>query len=162
MREADVAIRLRQPTQPDLIQRKLFTVHMHLYASEASIARHGGLSSIEDLDNHRIVTFGEPIPTAIADVNWLETAGRPDGSRRTAHLQINDLLAIRRAVQRGAGIAALPDYMVQKDAGLIQLLPESQVPSFDTYFAYTDAMKSQVKLQVFRDFLIAKARNWSF
>ncbi|MEP0451427.1 MAG: LysR family transcriptional regulator, partial [Roseibium sp.] len=27
MREADVAIRLRQPTQPDLIQRKLFTVH---------------------------------------------------------------------------------------------------------------------------------------
>ena len=27
MREADVAIRLRQPTQPDLIQRKLFSVH---------------------------------------------------------------------------------------------------------------------------------------
>src|SRR5450755_4229881 len=29
MREADVAIRLRQPTQPDLIQRKLFSVHFH-------------------------------------------------------------------------------------------------------------------------------------
>ena len=33
MREADVAIRLRQPTQPDLIQRKLFSVHFHAYAS---------------------------------------------------------------------------------------------------------------------------------
>ena len=32
MRQADVAIRLRQPIQPDLIQRRLFTVHMHLYA----------------------------------------------------------------------------------------------------------------------------------
>ena len=32
MREADVAIRLRQPTQPDLIQRKLFSVHFHAYA----------------------------------------------------------------------------------------------------------------------------------
>ncbi len=36
MRQADVAIRLRQPVQPDLIQRRLFTVHMYLYASPAT------------------------------------------------------------------------------------------------------------------------------
>jgi DNA-binding transcriptional LysR family regulator len=162
MRQADCAIRLRAPQQSDLIQRRLFTVHMHLYASQTYINKHGALTSIAELDNHRIVTFGEPIPTAIADVNWLDTAGRPDGSRRMANLQINDLLAIKRAVQRGAGIAALPDYMVEKDSGLVQLLPESQVPSFDTYFCYTDAMKSQVKLHVFRDFLIAKSRSWSY
>jgi DNA-binding transcriptional LysR family regulator len=162
MRQADCAIRLRQPQQSDLIQRRLFTVHMHLYASASYINKHGKLASIEDLDNHRIVTFGEPIPSAIADVNWLETVGRADGSRRVANLQINDLLAIKRAVQRGAGIAALPDYMVEKDSGLVRLLPDSPVPSFDTYFVYTDAMKSQVKLHVFRDFLLAKSRNWSF
>jgi DNA-binding transcriptional LysR family regulator len=162
MRQADCAIRLRAPQQSDLIQRRLFTVHMHLYASQSYINKHGALTSIAELDNHRIVTFGEPIPTAIADVNWLDTAGRPDGARRMANLQINDLLAIKRSVQRGAGIAALPDYMVEKDSGLVQLLPESQVPSFDTYFCYTDAMKSQVKLHVFRDFLIAKSRSWSF
>ncbi len=162
MRHADCAIRLRQPQQSDLIQRRLFTVHMHLYASPSYVNKHGKPSSIEDMDRHRIVTFGEPIPTHIADVNWLETAGRPDGSRRIANLQINDLLSIKRAVQRGAGIAMLPDYMVEKESELIQLLPESQVPSFDTYFAYTDAMKNQVKLHVFRDFLIAKSRSWSF
>ena len=39
MREADVAIRLRRPTQPDLIQRKLFTVHHHLYASAEYLRR---------------------------------------------------------------------------------------------------------------------------
>ena len=33
MREADVAIRLHRPSQPDMIQRKLFTVHNHFYAS---------------------------------------------------------------------------------------------------------------------------------
>src|SRR5246127_5433904 len=33
MREAAVAIRLRQPQQPDLIQRKLFSMHFHAYAS---------------------------------------------------------------------------------------------------------------------------------
>ena len=41
MRQADCAIRLRQPQQPDLIQRRLFTVHMHIYASPNYLARHG-------------------------------------------------------------------------------------------------------------------------
>ncbi len=33
MREADVAVRLAPPTQPDLIQRHLVTVHMLIYAA---------------------------------------------------------------------------------------------------------------------------------
>jgi DNA-binding transcriptional LysR family regulator len=162
MRQADCAIRLRQPQQPDLIQRRIFTVHFHIYASPSYIEKHGRPSSIADLDNHRIVTFGDPIPTHISDVNWLETAGRPDGSKRSNVLQINDILSIKRAVQRGAGIAMLPDYLVDKEAGLVQLLPETEVPSFDTYFAYPEVMKNQAKLHVFRDFVLAKARSWSF
>ena len=56
----------------------------------------------------------------------------------------------------------LPDYIVEKDSGLVQLLPETEVPSFDTYFAYPDAMKNQAKLHAFRDFVLAKARNWAY
>jgi len=162
LRQADCAIRLRQPQQPDLIQRKLFTVHFHLYASPSYVNKFGKPQSIEQLDNHRVVTFGEPVPTHLADMNWLEIAGRPEGSKRVATLQINNIMSIKAAVQRGAGIAMLPDYMVDKDAGLVQLMPETEVPSFDTYFCYPDAMKNQVKLHVFRDFLIAKARSWSY
>ena len=47
-------------------------------------------------------------------------------------------------------------------AGLVQLLPETEVPSFDTYFCYPDAMKNQAKLNVFRDWVISKSRTWSF
>lgn len=162
MREADVAIRLRQPTQPDLIQRKLFTVHFHVYAAPSYVNKFGKPRSMEELDQHRIVTFGEPVPTHLADMNWLETAGLPEGQKRTAALQINNIMSLKIAVQRGAGVAILPDYMVDKDSGLLQLMPETEVPSFDTYFCYPDAMKNQVKLHVFRDFLLAKARSWNF
>src|SRR3978361_676959 len=55
MREADVAIRLRQPTQPDLIQRKLFSVHFHAYASPDYLKRFGTPRNFEDLDKQRIV-----------------------------------------------------------------------------------------------------------
>ena len=162
MRHADCAIRMRQPQQPDLIQRRIFTVHFHIFAAASYIEKHGKPASLADLDNHRIVRFGEPVPSQISDVNWLETAGRSDGSKRSAVLLINDILSMKRAVQRGAGIAILPDYLVDKDSGLVQILPETEVPSFDTYFCYPDAMKNQVKLQVFRDFLISKARSWAY
>ena len=66
MRQADVAIRLRQPMQPDLIQRRLFTVHMHLYAAPSYLERFGQPKTIADLDNHRIVTFGVPVPPVSA------------------------------------------------------------------------------------------------
>lgn len=162
MRQADCAIRLRQPQQPDLIQRRLFTVHFHLYASAGYVAKHGKPVSIAELSKHRIVTFGVPVPSHLSELNWLETVGDFDGERRISTLQINDILSIKRAAQAGAGIAMLPDYLVSSDAGLVQLLPGTEVPSFDTYFAYPEAMKNQAKLHAFRDFVIGKARNWSF
>src|ERR1700750_638378 len=64
MREADVAIRLRQPTQPDLIQRKLFSVHFHAYASPDYLKRFGTPRTHEDLDtNHRILLLGGNVPS---------------------------------------------------------------------------------------------------
>jgi DNA-binding transcriptional LysR family regulator len=102
------------------------------------------------------------VPSHLSELNWLETVGDVDSSHRVATLQINDILSIKRAVQRGAGIAMLPDYVFEKDSGLVQVLPETEVPSFDTYFCYPDAMKNQAKLNVFRDFVIAKSRSWSY
>jgi len=162
MRHADCAIRLRQPQQSDLIQRKLFTVHMHVYAAPSYINKHGEPQSLDDLDNHRIITFGEPAPNYLLDVNWLEIAGRDSDNPRTSHLQINSQTSLKRACLLGIGIAMLPDYIVGRDPGLIQLPISADIPSFDTYFCYPDEMKNAAKLKVFRDYIVAKARNWSF
>ena len=162
MRQADCAIRLRQPQQPDLIQRRLFTVHMHAYAAPSYLARHGEPKSIEDLDNHRIITFGEPAPNYLRHVNWLEIAGRTPDNPRVAHLQINNIPAVRRATLNGAGISLLPDYMYNRDLALVQLDIAADIPTFDTYFCYAEEMRNAAKLKAFRDFLINKARNWSY
>ncbi|TJW29027.1 MAG: LysR family transcriptional regulator, partial [Mesorhizobium sp.] len=72
MRRADCAIRLRQPQQPDLIQRRLFTVHFHLYAAPSYVNKYGKPASIAELKSHRIVTFGVPVPAHLSELNWLE------------------------------------------------------------------------------------------
>src|ERR1700709_1893701 len=71
MREADVAIRLRQPTQPDLIQRKLFSVHFHACASPEYLKRFGTPRSMEDLDAHRVLLLGGQIPAYLQPTRWL-------------------------------------------------------------------------------------------
>ena len=77
MREADVAIRLRQPTQPDLIQRKLFSVHFHAYASAEYLKRAGTPRTLEELDNHRIIQLGgSTVPVYLQNRNWLTEVSR--------------------------------------------------------------------------------------
>ena len=37
-----------------------------------------------------------------------------------------------------------------------------EMPSFDTYFVYPEELKETKRITVFRDFIVAKAREWSF
>src|SRR6267154_2414896 len=83
MREADVAIRLRLPTQPDLIQRKLFSMHFHAYASPEYLKRHGTPRMPEDLDAHRVLVLGGTVPMHLQSANWVIQAGRNGKGPRT-------------------------------------------------------------------------------
>ena len=68
---------------------KLFTVHHHLYASAEYLKKNGIPKSIEDLDKHKIVTFGQA-PGYLTTVNWLEHVGRPEGDPRPVALRVNN------------------------------------------------------------------------
>jgi DNA-binding transcriptional LysR family regulator len=161
MRQADVAIRLRRPTQPDLIQRKLFTVHHHVYASLEYVKRHGIPKSADDLDKHRIVSFGET-EGYLTNLNWLETVGRDPAMPRRAALRVNNAYGVRRAVQAGAGIGSVADYMVAPDMNLVEIDLPIEAPQFDTYFVYPEELKETKRVTVFRDFIVGKAKEWSF
>jgi DNA-binding transcriptional LysR family regulator len=163
MREADVAIRLRQPTQPDLIQRKLFSVRFHAYASPDYLKRFGTPKSLEDLDNHRIILLGgSVVPAHWQNRRWLLEAGRGTKGERAAAFTINNVLGVVRACQRGLGIAMLPDYLVEENGGVVQLFGEEDTLALDAYFVYPEELKQVARVQVFRDFLVANAQRWKF
>jgi DNA-binding transcriptional LysR family regulator len=162
MREADVAIRLGQPSQPDLIQRKLFAMHFHAYASPDYLKRFGTPRSPEDLDKHRILAIGGNAPRYLRDVLWLTRVGRDGKDPRAPHFIINNVLGLLRACQRGLGIAMLPEYLVEENHGLVQLFEEVGDAAADAYFVYPEELKSVARIQVFRDFLVANAQRWSY
>ena len=162
MRAADVAIRLRQPLQPDLIQRKLFSMHFHAYASPEYLKRAGTPHLVEELDSHRILVLGGNAPNYLQDVHWLTKIGRAGKEPRIPRFVINNVLGLLRACQRGLGVAMLPDYLVEEDGGLVQLFGTVDGVAFEAFFVYPEELKSVARIQVFRDFLVANAQRWNF
>jgi DNA-binding transcriptional LysR family regulator len=156
MREADVAIRMHPPKQPDLVQRHLLTMEWVVCASPDYLKQHGVPQRPEDLDEHQLVLFGDYRPP-VEDINWLAEAGRRPGSPRRAVLEVNSTQAMKSALQTGIGVGALPDFMVTpNEDGLVALLPELKAPKVDVYFVYPEELRNSKRVAVFRDFLLAR------
>jgi len=162
MREADIAIRLRRPAQPDLIQRRLFTIQYHAYAAHSYLERSGEPERIEDLDNHSLLCLGGDQPAFILDLHRLTSLGRDPKDPRPSRLVVNDSLALRTAIENGAGIGMAPDYAMSGNPRVKQVLRDVQMPVLDSYLVYPEELRSVARVQVFRDFLVAKAQRWDF
>lgn len=158
--EADVAIRLHEPEQADLIQRPLASFHSHIYVSPEYLDRRGTPVTAADLDNHDLITFGASMAPVIGGLNWLLDVGTHKG-RRTPRLEINNLYGIMHAVEAGMGIAVLPDYLVYNRQKLVRILPEIEGTPFNSYFCYPPELRGSLRVALFRDFLIRQIREES-
>jgi DNA-binding transcriptional LysR family regulator len=155
MREADVAIRMHPPKQPDLVQRHLLTMEWVVCASPDYLKEHGVPQRAEDLDAHQLILFGDYHPP-VEDINWLADVGRRPGNPRRALLEVNSTQAMLLAIRSGLGIGALPDFMVNEDEGLVRLLTDLKSPKVDVYFVYPEELRNSKRVAVFRDFLLAR------
>ena len=162
MREADVAIRLNPPRQADLVQRRLMTMHTHVYASPDYLKSHSMPQRIEDLADHNLVVYGEDLRPPTSHVNWLLDAVAAAQIRPANLLKVNNIYGIYRAVQSGVGIAALPDYTVRQVSNLVRILPQHSGPSFDSFFVYPEELRHSKRVNVFRDFLLRKIGETDF
>ncbi|MGI9302134.1 MAG: LysR family transcriptional regulator [Gammaproteobacteria bacterium] len=153
-RQADVAIRFAPQTQSNLIQRRLMTIRYHLFAAREYLDHHGMPSKPEDLDDHELIIYGEDVPAPVENMNWILDVGCGPGERREPALRVNSVYGIYRAVKAGLGIAALPYYMSDESADLVELLPGLHGPSIDAYFVYPEELRHSKRIAVVRDFLL--------
>jgi len=156
MREADVAIRMSPPRQPDLIQRHLVSVQVHIYATNDYLQKHGMPQRPEDLEEHRIIVYGEDARPPVPGVNWLLEVGVKSGQDRRPILTVNNTYGMLRAMMSGLGLAALPDFVANEPNGLVRVLPEVSGPPNEAYFVYPEELRTSKRISVFRDFLLRK------
>ena len=155
MRQADVAIRMTAPKQPDLIKRPLFKLHHRAYAAPEYLERRGRPKTFRDLDDHSLIAYDETFHPPFTDINWLLDAGLVKGKTRRPVLRVNNIYAMYRAAAAGLGIAALPDYMARLTDHLVAILPDLEGPTYQTFFVYPEEQRHSRRIAAFRDFLLA-------
>jgi DNA-binding transcriptional LysR family regulator len=162
MRAADVAIWTREPEDTSLIRRQLFSMKVHAFASTQYVRRHGAPGNLADLERHRIVSYSGHPAQHLSAITWIETAGRDGKNPRQPAFKVNSVVAMKYAIRAGIGIGMIPDYLTDEETDLVTVLNEIDPPTMPILFVYPEELKASKKVQVLRDFLVTKSRQWKY
>ena len=165
-READLAIRMRAPVQADLIQRKLFTVHYHMYASKEYLAAHPRAARrwrISAITPSSSMARRRRRKSATSTGCWSCTRRISRPGCTGSIIRINNITGILQAVEAGLGIGVVPDYVAAEHPRIwCAVLPEVPAPGFDVHLVYADALRQSKRVAAFRDFLVKGSKDWQY
>lgn len=151
MREADVAIRMKEPSQADLIRKKLMGVHMRLYATRDYLERHGTPERPEDLSGHRLISQSVSSQQVTAGNSFVQKLLTHDVR---SLLTVNNYFGVLQAVRNNLGIGVLPDYLTEDFPNLVRVLPELESKEVPVFLAYPEELRNSRRIKVFRDFVV--------
>ncbi|WP_108892782.1 LysR family transcriptional regulator [Palleronia abyssalis] len=160
MREADVAIRMKEPSQADLVRKRLNTVRMRLYATPAYLEQAGRPETVEDLSNHRLISqavTAHQVSSGQTLIESLHAVGIP------STLTVNNYFGVLQGVLSGLGIGVLPDYLLADFAHMERVLPHVESAQIPVYLAYPEELRHSQRIAAFREFILEElsetARN---
>lgn len=145
----DLALRLGQLTDSNLIGRRLASRRQYLVASPAYLARHGTPQALADLEQHQCLIGTVNIWRFAEQQKTLQY--RPRG-----RLQCNSGLALKDAALCGLGLAQLPDYYISDElakGSLIEVLAAYRQPDDGIWALYPQNRHLSAKVRQLVDYL---------
>ncbi|MEL6521275.1 MAG: LysR family transcriptional regulator [Pseudomonadota bacterium] len=153
MREADVAIRMKEPSQADLIRKRLMEVRMRLYATPDYLDQAGTPWSFADLGGHRLICQAASSPQVAAGAELVKHLLTYDFASR---LMVNNYYGVLQGVLNNLGIGVLPDYVTQKEPRLIRVLDDVESGGVPVFLAYPEELRQSKRIAAFRDFVVSE------
>lgn len=158
----DVAFRLGNFEQSNLIARRLIDYTLTMCASPLYIQRRGMPLTPEDLQQHDCLSFAYPAGDDWQSVEKEWRLSGPDGEVMVAvngPMLINSSVGLHQAARAGSGIVMLPDALVEQDlreGKLVAVMPDYQPPSRPLHLLYAQDRYRLPKLRRFVDFAMQK------
>lgn len=157
--QVDVAFRDRRVEESQVIAKQLLTRQMLLCASPDYVRQHGLPRTLDELDQHRTVTFRDASGHA---ADWeLKVKGRPQKYTPKGMLGFNDAELVLQAVLEGQGLAQLPGYHVApllESGQLVACLGQYAPDDGAHYLCYPSRQQLPTRVRAFIDHMTPKIR----
>jgi DNA-binding transcriptional LysR family regulator len=147
-READIALRMVEPTQASLVAKRIGKVTLGAYAHGDYLRRRGTPRSPQDLLTHDLV--GSDRDEALR--RGFASFGFPV-EREAFAFRTDDLVAYWAAVRAGIGVGFLADYLARTDSGLVALLPMLKIPPLPIWLTVHREIRTSRRIRAVYDFL---------
>tara|TARA_R110002110_G_scaffold40880_28_gene130547 strand:+ start:296 stop:1189 length:894 start_codon:yes stop_codon:yes gene_type:complete len=150
MREADVAIRMKEPSQADLIRRRLMNIRMRLYATPEYIAESGMPETMADFAHHRLICQHATTAQVAAGALLVQQLMAFD---IPSMLTVNNYFGVLQGVLNHLGVGVLPDYLTEDFPNLVRVLPDIESSEVPVFLAYPEELRHSKRISAFRDFV---------
>ena len=161
MREADVAIRMKEPSQADLVRKRLMTVRMGLYASPEYLEKHGTPERMEDMTDHRLICQNTDSDQVGAGLQLVKELMMYD---LRSLLTVNNYFGVLQGVVHHLGLGVLPNYLIQDFPHIVQVMPDIESAEVPVYLAYPEELRQSKRVAAFKDFvqeeIITYRKQW--
>lgn len=151
----DLAIRITNNLDPNLIARKIGMCRSVICASPDYLHKRGVPLSPQDLTQHNCLTyayFGQSL--------WqFEHAGHPISVPVQGNFSANEALVLQQAAVTGCGITMLPTFAASeliKQGKLVSLLPDYKMADMGIYAVYASRKQMSQAMRTMIDFLVTR------
>jgi DNA-binding transcriptional LysR family regulator len=151
MREADVAIRMKEPSQADLIRRRLMSVRMRLYAAPDYLDKRGRPETMPDIAGHRLICQNISSFQVAAGATLVRELMTYDIQ---SLLTVNNYYGVLQSVRNNLGIGVLPDYLTEDFPELERVMPDVESNEVPVFLAYPEELRNSKRITAFRDFVM--------
>jgi len=146
--ETDIAVRMTEPDEPDLVARRTFDCGWFVYASANYLSQHGQPTAFSDLAAHRLVLYVEAMHS-VAALRWMEAhRGAAQQVSRADNLEV-----AMQIIAADGGIAVLPCMMADAVPNLRRVFPNS-IAVNTGWVVYHETVRGSARVRVVVDALM--------
>jgi DNA-binding transcriptional LysR family regulator len=141
--EADIAIRMAEPTQEALVVRRIGNIDIGLYAHRRYLEQHGVPTTLDDISRHRVIGYH----SESAFVRSMRKR-YPVLEHTQAALKVDSNIAQMALIRSGCGIGFFQLGLARRDPNLVRVLQDELAMTLTTFVAMHENLRTTPRCRV--------------
>lgn len=147
--EADIAIRMVKPSEPDVIASHPFAWGAAVFASKAYLQKHGHPQTHDELRAHKLVQYNE-VMLHLPLYNWIEKYAKPNAPS----MRVENAEVAFGVIVQGGGIGVISCFYGDFSSELVRVFPEAVV-STTAWLVYHETLRHSARCRAVIEMLAA-------